>query len=100
MIKHLVMWRLHDEAENNNKATNTRLAKEKLEALIGQIPGLIKLEVGCDFSKGDMSCDLALYSELESLDALTNYQQFPEHVEAAQFLGKISKERRVVDYEI
>ena len=75
MIVHIVMWRLLSEAAGNNKAVNAQLAKQKLEALNGIIPGLIKLEVGIDFSKSEFSGDLVLYSELESTDALAAYQQ-------------------------
>ncbi|MEE8056274.1 MAG: Dabb family protein [Pseudomonadales bacterium] len=100
MIKHIVMWRLHNEAEGNDKTTNARIAKEKLQALNGVIPGLINLEVGNDFSNGEMSCDLVLYSELESKEALKAYQQHPAHVEVAKFVVSICAERWVVDYEV
>ena len=46
MIKHIVVWRLREAAHGNDRATNARLIREKLEALRGQIPGLLKLEVG------------------------------------------------------
>ncbi len=99
MIKHIVMWRLHEQAQNNSKANNAKIAKEKLEALNGVIPGLIKLEVGVDISRGSASGDLVLYSELESAQALAQYQQHPAHLEAAQFIAAISTERQLVDYQ-
>jgi hypothetical protein len=99
MIVHIVMWRLLSEAADNNKAVNAQLAKQKLEALNGIIPGLIKLEVGIDFSRSEFSGDLVLYSELESRDALAAYQQHPAHVEAGSFVKTICSERQVVDYE-
>jgi hypothetical protein len=94
------MWRLHDEALGNSKAANAAMAKEKLEALNGRIPGLIKLEVGHDFSNGEMSADLVLYSELESREALASYASHPEHQEVVKFILAICSERRVVDYEV
>ncbi len=100
MIKHIVMWRLQEQAQGNDKATNFKLAKEKLEALNGVIPGLIKLEVGEDFSRGEFSCDCVLYSELESREALEEYKSHPDHVAAAQFILSICAERKVVDYEV
>lgn len=100
MIKHIVMWRLHEQANGQDKATNAQLAKDKLEALVGQIPGLISLEVGQDFSCGEMSADLVLYSELASKQALTDYAVHPAHVEVVKFILSICSERRVVDYEV
>ena len=99
MIVHIVMWRLLSEAADNNKAVNAQLAKQKLEALNGIIPGLIKLEVGIDFSRSEFSGDLVLYSELESIEALAAYQQHPAHVEAGSFIKAICSERQVVDYK-
>ena len=32
MIKHIVMWRLKEEAEGNARSANAELVKEKLEA--------------------------------------------------------------------
>lgn len=100
MIVHIVMWRLLSEAAGNSKAVNAQLAKKKLEALNGIIPGLIKLEVGIDFSKSEFSGDLVLYSELESIEALAAYQQHPAHLEAGGFVKTICSERQVVDYEV
>ncbi len=33
MVKHIVMWKLKDEAHGNDKATNAKMIKESLEAL-------------------------------------------------------------------
>jgi hypothetical protein len=99
MIVHIVMWRLHEKAEGNCKADNAVIARQKLEALNGVIPGLIKLEVGIDFSRGEFSGDLVLYSELESKEALSVYQQHPAHLEAGSFVKAVSSARQVVDYE-
>lgn len=100
MVKHIVFWNLKDEALGNSKETNAMLVKQKLEALNGKIEGLVKLEVGFDFAKGDMSGDLALYSEFESKEALDYYQQHPEHKAVQGFVKEVRKSRIVVDYEI
>ena len=60
MIKHIVLWRLKEAEHGNDRQTNATLIKEKLTALRGRIPGMIALEVGFDFSRGDSSCDVVL----------------------------------------
>jgi hypothetical protein len=65
MVKHIVMLRLKDSAHGNDKLTNARLIKQKLEALRGQIPGVLVLEVGLDWSATEQSADLVIYSEFE-----------------------------------
>jgi hypothetical protein len=100
MIKHLVFWKLQDNAEGNDKATNALLIKEKLEALNGQIEGLIKLEIGIDFSETPASFDVALYSEFESKEALDGYQENPKHKVVQSFVRSVNCGRHMVDYEV
>lgn len=99
MIKHIVLWRLKPEAHGRPAAENARAIKEKLEALRGRIAGLLKIEVGLDFSRTDNSCDLALYSEFESRAALDAYQAHPEHKAVMPFVLEARSERYLVDYE-
>jgi hypothetical protein len=74
--------------------------KQRLEALNGKVPGLIKLEVGIDFSRGNESADVALYSEFDSVEALNAYLVQPEHRAVVPFILEARSERRVVDYEV
>jgi hypothetical protein len=100
LIKHIVFWKLKDSAHGNDKVTNARLIKEKLEALRGRIPGLINIEVGFDFVHAESSSDVALYSEMESRAALDAYQVHPLHQAVGGFIKEAYLERRAVDYEV
>lgn len=99
MIKHIVFWRLNENAYGNNKQTNAQLLKEKLLAMAGKVDGLMKIEVGFDFSNEKDSSDMVLYSEFENKDALKQYQIHPHHEEIKMWLSEVRYERRVVDYE-
>jgi quinol monooxygenase YgiN len=99
MVTHIVLWRLKDAAHGNDKPTNARLIREKLEALRGKIPGLLRLEVGLDFSATDASADLVLVTEFESRDALAAYQSHPAHQAVVAFVREVVSERRLIDYE-
>jgi hypothetical protein len=100
MIKHIVLWRLKETVHNNDKATNARLIKEKLEGLRGQIDGLLTIEVGIDYSATATSSDVSLYSEFADRKALERYQSHPQHKAIASFVGEAQIERRMVDYEV
>ena len=100
MIKHIVFWRLNESAYGNDKQTNAKILKQKLLAMQGKVDGLIKVEVGFDFSNEKDSCDVALYSEFENKEALHQYQIHPDHEDIKKWLGEVRYERRVVDYEI
>lgn len=99
MIKHIIVWRLKESAHCNGKATNARLIKEKLGSLNGKISGMLRMEVGMDFSSTDNRADIVLYSEFESREALDGYQNHPEHKEMMPFIMDARSERRLVDYE-
>ena len=47
MVRHIVMWNLKEE----NKEQNALEIKQALEALNGQIEGLIKLEVNRGYNE-------------------------------------------------
>ena len=99
MVKHIVMWRLHDEVDGISKAEAAMDIKEALEGLRGKIPGLTHIEVGIDFDGSDQAADVVLYSELESRGALAAYQAHPLHQVVIPLVKKFACERRVVDYE-
>lgn len=99
MVKHVVMWRLKERAHGNEKAVNALLFKEKLEALEGRIPGLVRIETGIDFAGSAASFDVVLYSEFIDREALVVYQTHPEHEAVKSFIVEATEERAVVDYE-
>lgn len=100
MIKHIVFWRLNESAHGMDKHSIAKILKDKLLAMQGKIDGLLKVEVGFDFSNEKDSCDVALYSEFETKEALHQYQIHPDHLEIKKWLSEVRYERRVVDYEI
>ncbi len=97
MIRHIVLWKLKDKP---NKAANAVRIKQLLEGLRGRIPGLLKIEVGIDFSDTDHSADVVLLSEFTDRDALDVYQGHPLHAAMKPEIGALTAERRVVDHTI
>ena len=98
MIRHIVLWRLKDEAQGRSREENAREIKKQLEALNGRVPGLIRIDVGLDESKTPDSADIALYSEFDTPAALAAYQVHPDHVAFKGFMQSVRLERVVVDY--
>ena len=98
MVRHIVLWRLQESANGRSKAENAAEVKRLLEDLNGKIPGMIKLEVGFDFSRTSESSDMLLYSEFESRAALDAYQTHPLHEAVKPFVMAARSERRLVDY--
>lgn len=94
MVKHIVFWKLKEE----NKAENALAIKAALEALVGQIEGLLKLEVGVN--QNPAGWDLCLYGEYESADALAYYQGHEKHKAVQKIVHAAMQERAVVDYTV
>lgn len=99
MIKHIVMWRLKEEAAGATKEENALKLKDSLESLVGVIPSLKAAEVGINFNPSDAAFDVVLYSEFDDKDGLSAYQNHPEHLKIVDFVGEIRTDRAVVDYE-
>ena len=100
MIKHIVMWKLKDEAEGNSKEENAKIIKNSIEDLKEKINEIVDIEVGIDVNKSDQAYDVVLYSTFNSLEDLDSYQKNPDHVKASSFVKKVASSRVVVDYEV
>ena len=99
MIKHIVMWNLAGDTPQRNREACLFL-KQRFEGLAGLIPGLLKVEVGVDISRIDYACDVVLYTEFESAQALAAYAVHPEHLRVKEELGSTRIARHQVDYVV
>ncbi len=100
MIKHIVFWKLADEALGATKAENIERLIAAIEELPDLVPGIVHLEVGVDFERSESAWDLALYSAFETRENLDAYQVHPAHVRVAQLVAQVRTDRAVVDYEL
>lgn len=99
VIKHIVMWNVSgDDAAARSR--NIAVLKAEFESLRDCVPGLLHLEVGVDESRIDYACDVVLYTEFASREALAAYAQNPEHLRVRRTLGDMRIARHQVDYEV
>ena len=96
MVKHIILWKLKDEYNNDDVKKGI---KEGLEGLLGIIPGLVEIKVQTE--KLDSSnVDVMLYSVFESADALKGYAVHPEHVKVADTkVRPFTQTRACIDFE-
>ena len=100
MIKHIVMWKIKESHEGNDKNALGLMLKSKLEDLNDKISQIKELEVGINFNQSEAAFDVVLYSSFETKEDLQIYQKHPDHVKVAEYVSAIRTERCVVDYEI
>ncbi len=100
MFKHIAMWKLKENAEGKSNIGNALLMKEMLETLKSMIPEIEVIEVGINENPSAVAYDVVLYSEFKDEEAFKIYQDHPEHMKVAEFVGKINDDRVVVDYMV
>ena len=93
MVKHIVVYTLK---EGYDKDEAVKLIASKLEPLVGQIPGLLHMEVRRCYA----GMDYALYSEFERAEDVKNYRAHPLHQEAKSHFHHMLETRFSADYEV
>ena len=93
MIKHIVIWTLH------NPADAPRM-KALLESCRNVVPGILALEAGIRTDGLEANADVVLYSAFADQTALAAYQQHPHHVAVAGQIGPLRQTRTVLDYAV
>lgn len=96
-VKHIVMWNL-SAGPDGDKTASVNAVKSRFESLLGVVPGLLRIEIGVDFSRVSYACDVVLYSEFESAEALSAYATHPAHLKIRTELEGIRTDRYQVDY--
>lgn len=100
MIKHVVFFRLADEAEGKTKMENALLIKQGLLSLLDKVPVLKSEKVGINIPNAvKTDYDICLECEFATWDDLNTYQQHPEHLKVAAYITKCRTARAAVDYE-
>lgn len=94
MVKHIILWKLKEDAPAGAAAE----AKARLEALNGNIPGLLSLTVHIN-ALSSSNASMMLDSAFTDADALAGYQTNPLHVAAATFVRSVVEQRLCLDFE-
>ena len=99
VIRHIVMWNVSGSTAEEKQENIARL-RSCFHGLRGRVPGLLHLEVGVDASRVDYACDVVLYSEFESWEALAAYAVHPEHLRVRDEMTGVRIARHQVDCEV
>lgn len=100
MVKHIILWQLRDELTAEQKAAVKAEAKQRLEALKGQIDGLEEIHVYTE-ALPTSNADMMLDTTLTSVEALKGYAVAPAHVAVASgLIAPNIKQRVCMDFEV
>ena len=99
MVKHIVMWKFKDEVAEVDKDKLKANMQRELTGLLGKVPGLLSVDFQSDLLPSSTH-DMALVTELESVEALEGYGVHPEHVAVADtYVRPFVCDRSCLDYE-
>lgn len=100
MIKHIVLWKLKEQAEGAGRAANASEMKRRLDACADIVPGILTFEVTLAQPDLEATYDIILYSEFADRAALAAYIAHPVHQAVVPFIGAIREARQCMDYEV
>ena len=82
MVKHIVLFKLKDEAPADEKLAAMNSFKAAIEALPAKISVIRKIEVGLNINPAEA------------------YAAHPDHVAAGKLIAAVKESRACVDYEL
>ncbi|HKL17725.1 MAG TPA: Dabb family protein [Halalkalibaculum sp.] len=104
MIRHVVMWKLKNEAEGATKEKNAEKMKLILEGLKVNIDEIKSVEVGINITEDDEEAgsafDVVLISDFETELDYTMYTRNAHHKKAIEFINSVIEKRHFVDYKM
>ncbi len=96
MVKHIILWKLKEEHNNDEVKAGI---KQGLEGLTGKIPGLLEIKVQTTCLDSS-NVDVMLYSVFEDAASLKGYSVHPAHVEVADTkVRPFTATRSCIDFE-
>ena len=98
MIRHIVMWKMKQELNQEEKENACQKIKTGLEGLRDVIPQIRDISVGINCNPKEIY-DLVLYSVFDTLEDVKAYSAHEEHVKVAGFIQSVVESRCAVDYE-
>jgi hypothetical protein len=99
MLQHVVMWKMKEEALGMKRPTLALEMKQRLLALVGQIPEIRSFQVGINELPSETAHDVVLVSSFDDMNGLQGYMKNPIHQTVVAFAGEAVAERRAVDYQ-
>jgi hypothetical protein len=100
MIKHVVLFKLKEFENEDQKAVVRNKIKNALLGLRGKIDELKYIEVGNHFQLQSNAFDLCLITHFDTMADLETYQIHPEHQKVVDLLRPNLVNRAMVDFEI
>ena len=99
MYKHVVLWKLKDQANGMSKKELALEVKRRLDELPAHIPEISSYETAINIGDyGASFFDISLISEFENKDTFWNYTKYPIHDQIVAYIQTVMIAEEIVDY--
>jgi hypothetical protein len=99
MVKHIVLWKLHESYSEKEKQAILREFMTRLLKLDKTITVLLHLEVYLrDQETADSNYDIMLDTVFHSLADLQEYQEHPDHQKVVSYIKGLKLHRAAIDF--
>lgn len=100
MIKHIVMFKLKEEANGKTAQENLEGALELLKNFEQEIPSLVHFEARTNSAEApESNYELALVCDFNNIEGLNEYQVHPVHKNFGAYITPVREIRACIDYE-
>lgn len=100
MIKHIVMFKLKEEANGKSAKENLDKALKLLKNFEQEIPSLVHFEVRTNSPEApESNYELALVCDFNDIAGLNEYQVHPVHKNFGAYITPVRESRACIDYE-
>lgn len=100
MIKHIVMFKLKEEANGKTAQENLEGALELLKNFEQEIPSLVHFEARTNSAEApESNYELALVCDFNNIEGLNEYQVHPVHKNFGSYITPVRESRACIDYE-
>ena len=100
MIKHIVMFKLKEEANGKSAKENLAGALELLKNFQEEIPSLVHFEAKTNHPEApESNYELALVCDFNDIQGLNEYQVHPVHKNFGAYITSVRESRACIDYE-
>lgn len=101
MYKHVVLWKLKEEANGMSKVELALEVKKRLDELPKYIPEIKAYETAINIGDyGASFFDVSLISEFENKETFWNYTKYPIHDEVVAYISSVMVAEEIVDYRV
>lgn len=98
MIRHLVLWNLAADADEDKQLIIAEL--EERFAALEDLDGVERLEIRADLGETDGNWDVVLVGDYRDTAALDAYQVHPAHQEVVTYVRSVVTARACIDFEV